>query len=138
MSTPFETYLAKIQNDLRGGKATEHTYRSSLEQLLESLAPGVDASNDPKHIKAGAPDFIVEQNHVPLGYVETKDVGADLDAVEKSEQLKRYRASLQANVANVLDEQKIVALPRSTTGATRYFAYQYAPRRVSFTASIGF
>ena len=25
MSTPFETYLAKIQDDLRGGKATEYT-----------------------------------------------------------------------------------------------------------------
>lgn len=51
---------------------------------------------------------------------------------------KRYHASLQANVANVLDEQKIVALPRSTTGATRYFAYQYAPRKFSVTATVGF
>jgi hypothetical protein len=51
---------------------------------------------------------------------------------------QRYRVSLQANVVNVLDAQKVVALPRSTTGATRYFAYQYAPRKVSFTASVGF
>ncbi len=93
-TSPFDTYLNKIQADLKGGKATEHTYRSSLEYLLESLAPGVNASNDPKHIKAGAPDFIVERGKVPLGYVETKDVGEDLDKIEKSEQLKRYRASL--------------------------------------------
>jgi hypothetical protein len=27
MTTPFETYIAKVEADLRGGKATEHTYR---------------------------------------------------------------------------------------------------------------
>ncbi len=94
MATPFETYLAKIESDLGHGKATEHTYRSALEWLLESLASGVEASNDPKHIACGAPDFIVERGSVPLGYVETKDVGVDLDQVEKSDQLKRYRQSL--------------------------------------------
>ena len=94
MPNPFEVYLAKIEADLRGGKATEHTYRSSLETLIESLASGVKASNDPKHIKCGAPDFIVERGRIPLGYVETKDVGANLDKIEKSEQLKRYRQSL--------------------------------------------
>lgn len=94
MSNPFEIYLAKIQTDLRGGKATEHTYRSALETLLEALAPNIVASNDPKHISAGAPDFIVERGHVPLGYVETKEVGKNLDEIETSEQLKRYRQSL--------------------------------------------
>ncbi|MBM4424023.1 MAG: hypothetical protein FJ030_11630 [Chloroflexi bacterium] len=94
MANLFETYLQRIESDLQSGKATEHTYRSSLEWLLESLASGVDASNDPKHIECGAPDFIVERRRVPLGYVETKDVGVDLDKVEKSDQLKRYRQSL--------------------------------------------
>jgi predicted helicase len=37
----------------------------------------------------------VTQNGVPLGYVEAKDVGVDLDRTEESEQLKRYRASLR-------------------------------------------
>jgi hypothetical protein len=40
------------------------------------LADGIDTSNDPKHIACGAPDFIVERRKVPLGYVETKDIGA--------------------------------------------------------------
>lgn len=51
---------------------------------------------------------------------------------------KRFRVSFQTNVSNVLDEQKVVALPRSTTGATRYFAYQYSPRKISFTTSFSF
>jgi len=94
MANPFEAYLVKIEADLKHGKATEHTYRSSLEWLLESLASGVDASNDPKHIACGAPDFIVERRNIPLGYVETKDIGVDLNKIEKSDQLKRYRQSL--------------------------------------------
>ena len=88
MSTPFDVYLAQIAADVKGGKATEYTHRSALEHLLESLAPGVEASSDPKHITCGAPDFIVERRHVPLGYVETKDVGEDLERAEKSDQLK--------------------------------------------------
>jgi len=50
MNNLIETYLKKIEVDLQGGKATEYTYRSALEGLLEALAPHVKASNDPKHI----------------------------------------------------------------------------------------
>jgi hypothetical protein len=42
----------------------------------------------------GAPDFIIEKGKVPLGYVETKDVGTDLDRTEKSDQMKRYLPGL--------------------------------------------
>jgi len=94
MPTAFDTYISKIEADFRGGKATEYTYRSSLEGFMEALGRGIDASSDPKHIDCGAPDFIVEKGKVPLGYVETKDVGVDLDKVEKSEQIRRYRKAL--------------------------------------------
>ena len=59
MTSAFETYISKVESDLRNGKATEYTYRSSLEYLMEALGNGIDASNDPKHIECGAPDFIV-------------------------------------------------------------------------------
>lgn len=94
MPTPFETYITSIEKDLKGGKATEHTYRSAIEHLMESLARGIAASNDPKHIECGAPDFIVEKGRVPLGYVETKDVDVDLNKIEKSDQMKRYLKAL--------------------------------------------
>jgi hypothetical protein len=94
MPTPFETYITSIEKDIKGKKATEYTYRSALENLMESLARGIAASNDPKHIECGAPDFIVEKGKVPLGYVETKDIGADLNKVEKSDQMKRYLPAL--------------------------------------------
>lgn len=94
MLTPTEIYLANIQTDLRSGKATEYTYRNALEKFMESLGHGIKATNDPKHIECGAPDFIVEKGRIPLGYVETKDIGVDLSKVEKSEQLKRYQKAL--------------------------------------------
>ena len=94
MSNLLDTYLKKIEADYRGGIATELTHRSTLENLLEALEPGVAASSDPQHIDCGAPDFIVEKGKIPLGYVETKDIGADLNRVEKSDQLKRYLKAL--------------------------------------------
>lgn len=87
-------YLKTIQNELAAGNATEHTHRSALKSLIESLAEKVTATNEPQRIKCGAPDYIITRGQVPLGYVEAKDVGVSLDAAEKSEQLKRYRESL--------------------------------------------
>lgn len=88
-------YLKAIEAALRQGNATEHTHRPALKTLIEALAArGVQAINEPKHIACGAPDFIVARGTVPLGYIEAKDVGADLNRTEKSEQLGRYRNSL--------------------------------------------
>jgi hypothetical protein len=94
MAMTFDDYIKKIEEDLRRGNATELTYRSSMENLIESYGKGIDASSDPKHIACGAPDFIVEKGKVPLGYVETKDIGTDLDKEEKKDQMKRYLKAL--------------------------------------------
>jgi hypothetical protein len=94
MTTPSDTYLKAVEADYRRGNATEYTYRNALETFMEALGHGIAASNDPKHIACGAPDFIVEKGKVPLGYVETKVLGVDLDKVEKSEQMKRYLKAL--------------------------------------------
>jgi predicted helicase len=94
LPTPFETYIRSVQQDLRRGSATEHTYRPALKEYLESFGRGYDAINDPKHIDCGAPDFIIENRHVPLGYLETKDIGDPLQSTENSAQMKRYRKAL--------------------------------------------
>jgi len=93
--TAIKNYLGSIEQALRAGNATEHTHRPALELLLEALGgTDVDAINEPRQIECGAPDFIVVRGTVPLGYVEAKDVGADLGRIERSEQLGRYRESL--------------------------------------------
>jgi hypothetical protein len=87
-------YLKTIEKEVSAGNATEHTHRPALKALIESLGNGITATNEPKRIKCGAPDFIVTHGQTPLGYIEAKDVGVSLDKAEKTDQIKRYRESL--------------------------------------------
>ncbi len=91
---PFQHYINAIEKKLAQGDATEHTHRSALETLVERLDTGITATNEPKHIECGAPDFIVRKGSATIGYIEAKDIDKNLDEEEKSEQLKRYRDSL--------------------------------------------
>jgi len=87
-------YMLTIEKELAAGNATEHTHRPALKTLVEGLIKRVTATNEPKHIECGAPDFILRKGSVTVGYIEAKDIGKSLDEVEKSEQLNRYRDSL--------------------------------------------
>ena len=93
-SDTFALYLREIESKLRRPSATEHTHRTALKRLVEASAPGVTATNEPKREECGAPDFIVESAAAPLGYIEAKDVGTDLDAALSTEQLSRYLKGL--------------------------------------------
>ena len=94
MSEPIRAYLKAIEQALKAGNATEHTHRPALKTLLETLMPGITATNEPRRIECGAPDFIITQANTPIGYIEAKDVGASLSAEQRSEQMGRYRDSL--------------------------------------------
>jgi predicted helicase len=91
---PLQNYIHSIERKLATGDATEHTHRSVLEALIESPVKGITATNEPKHIECGAPDFILRKGSVTVGYIEAKDIGKSLDEAEKTDQLKRYRDSL--------------------------------------------
>jgi hypothetical protein len=96
--SPIDAYRRQIERELRAGNPTEHTHRPALKSLVESLASGVTATNEPRRVECGAPDYIVTRKaqHGPatLGYIEAKDVGKPLDDVERSDQLKRYLPAL--------------------------------------------
>ncbi len=83
-------YLKTVEKHLVSGRATEHTHRTALETLIESLADRITATNEPKRIECGAPDFIVTRAQTPVGYIEAKDIGKSLDVEERSEQMHRY------------------------------------------------
>ncbi len=97
-SDAVRTYLGKIEGNLKAGNATEHTHRAALAELIESLAPGIRATNEPRRSDFGAIDYVVSRDHqglaLPIGYIEAKDVGKDLRREEVSEQMQRYRRSL--------------------------------------------
>lgn len=94
--SPVMEYLRKLERALKRGDATEHTHRPALKELLEELNDKIIATNEPKRSDCGAPDYVIsrKRDQLSLGYVEAKDVGADLDDIARSEQLKRYLASL--------------------------------------------
>ena len=92
----LEIYIKNINKKYKQGNATEHTYRGELEQLFQTLDPSYILTNEPKRQSCGAPDFILIQNDIPVGFIETKDIGEkDLDGDNKNkEQFDRYKASL--------------------------------------------
>jgi predicted helicase len=90
----IKTYIDELDRDFRTGKATEHSHRPALKRLLESMLDGVQAINEPKHIDCGAPDYIVPRKDLPVGYIDAKDIGKDLNHKEFKVQFDRYKNSL--------------------------------------------
>jgi predicted helicase len=98
-------YIHNLNTRYTLGNATEHTFRGDLQQLLESLVPTINATNEPKRQSCGAPDYILTKKDstsrnfgIPVGFIEAKDIGdKDLDGTKKTgnkEQFDRYKASL--------------------------------------------
>lgn len=95
MLTP---YLKKIFEIAVRGDATEESYYSTLEGLLNEFAgtsgmKNIRVTTLPKKTEAGNPDFRVwdGKQHI-VGYIEAKALSlTNLDDIENSSQLKRYR-----------------------------------------------
>ena len=94
----LEGYIATINQRFQLGNSTEHTFRGDLQQLLESLEPKIRATNEPKRQSCGAPDYIITEGEIPVGFIEAKDIGdKDLEGKKKTgnqEQFDRYKSGL--------------------------------------------
>jgi len=88
-------YIENINRRFKTSISREHSYRGDLQSLVESLAQGVIATNEPARIDCGAPDFIITKKNIPVGYIEAKDIGKPLDGKEFKEQFDRYKKSLK-------------------------------------------
>ena len=92
-------YVAEVARLAKTGKTTEHSFRGALAALIDALAPGLKAVNEPKRTDCGAPDYIVQdRTGLAVFYVEAKDLGdGDLDGKKRTghkEQFDRYKAAL--------------------------------------------
>jgi predicted helicase len=87
-------YIADINKEFRTGRATEHSYRGYLQNLIKSIVNDVMVTNEPQRVKCGAPDYIVSKKDIAVGYIEAKDIGFKLDDKKYKEQFDRYRKSL--------------------------------------------
>jgi len=94
-SAAFQSYLKEIHKRYVKGDYTEPTYYTPLENFVRSLHDQFDVTLQPKRIqKIGAPDFKALKDGVTVGYIEAKDLGKNLDNELESEQIKKYKESI--------------------------------------------
>ena len=94
----LKSYLKKISKIANQGDAREESYYATLEELFKKIAQSfgkgkIYITQQPKATEAGNPDFRVwdGKQHI-VGYIEAKaPTTENLDLIERSEQLKRYR-----------------------------------------------
>jgi predicted helicase len=88
-------YLQTLNQRLAQGHTSEHSFRGDLEALLRTLLPNHHVTNEPAKITdCGNPDYVITKDGVPIGYIEAKDIGKDLNHKLYKEQFTRYRNAL--------------------------------------------
>ncbi|MBC7194974.1 MAG: DNA methyltransferase, partial [Caldisericia bacterium] len=94
----IEQYLKKIKSFYENGDTTEPSYYEILKSLFINysqnfLKDNIEVRILPKKTDAGNPDIkISKKNNELIGYIEVKDFSIeDLDKIEDSNQLRRYR-----------------------------------------------
>jgi len=99
-------FIASVQKTYATGNATEHSYRSAIETLFNALGDKFHALNEPKRVKCGAPDFIIQLGDIVIGHVEAKDLHIGLRGMKDANknQQDRYRKALSNLIyTNCLD-----------------------------------
>ena len=105
---PLSVYLEECAEATRHRRCHGKHLPARLRDLLQASGKNINATNEPKHIPLiGAPDFKVSRGKVPLGHVETKDIGTDLAEMEKGK--GRTASSSAGTVRAQLDSD---GLPR--------------------------
>ncbi len=88
-------YLEILSDRYKSGISREHSYRGDLENLIRSLVPEINVTNEPTDVTdCGNPDYVLTKGKIPVGYIEAKDVGKDLASKVYNEQFTRYKEAL--------------------------------------------
>ncbi len=97
LAKEISLYLNEIYNIYTSSSFSEGSFYPALKSLFEKYASlagnlaGVIVL--PKKTEAGIPDFLIRRNGEIIGYIEAKTPDTNLDSVEETEQLKRYKES---------------------------------------------
>ncbi len=92
---PVRQFIEKISTRLKSGISREHSYRGDLETLIRELVKGVEITNEPANVTdCGNPDYVITKGKIPIGYIEAKDIGKDLNGKQYKEQFDRYKKAL--------------------------------------------
>ena len=104
-SENIREFVQSVIREAMTGQATEHSYRPAFKKLFSNIEK-VESVNEPKQSKYGAPDFVFlggKNNDIILGYAEMKDIDKNLDEIEKTNQMERYRGYKNIFLTNNLD-----------------------------------
>ncbi len=88
-------YVEIVSKRLQSGISREHSYRGDLETLIRELVQGIEITNEPANVTdCGNPDYVITKGKIPVGYIEAKDIGKDLNSKSYKEQFGRYKKAL--------------------------------------------
>ena len=97
-------YIEKVINSNKLGNTSEHSFRGDLQQLLKTLLPNLSVTNEPMSINYGIPNYVISEEGLPIAYIKTTEIGTDLNELDGSEDVRRYKASLRNLITtNYLD-----------------------------------
>lgn len=91
----IKAYVEAVSKRLQSGISREHSYRGDLETLIRTLVQGIEITNEPANVTdCGNPDYVITKGKIPVGYIEAKDIGKDLNSKSYKEQFGRYKKAL--------------------------------------------
>jgi predicted helicase len=91
----IKEYIESVNTRYKAGISREHSYRGDLEALIRELVKGVEITNEPANVTdCGNPDYVITKGKIPVGYIEAKDLGKDLNGKQYKEQFGRYKKAL--------------------------------------------
>ena len=91
----IQEYIEIIGKRLKSGISREHSYRGDLETLIRGLVKNIEITNEPANVTdCGNPDYVITKGKIPIGYIEAKDIGKDLNSKGYKEQFDRYKKAL--------------------------------------------
>lgn len=109
----LKRYIKRILEVARLGDAREESYYPALEAMINEFADsknkkGIHVTSQPKKTDAGNPDFRVwDGKQKIVGYIEAKTPDKNLDDIENTEQVKRYKATFPNFVLTNLFEFRL-------------------------------
>ena len=91
----LKEYYRDIKKEYSTGEYTEFSFRTPFENFIKSLNKNFTVHQEQKRMRGlGAPDFKAFRKAVNVGYIETKNLGVNLDEILKTEQLERYKEGI--------------------------------------------
>jgi hypothetical protein len=75
-----------------------------ISEFIELIRPNLSVTNEPMSIEYGTPNYVISEEGLPIAYIKTTDIGTDLNELDSTEDVIRYKVSLRNIITtNYLD-----------------------------------